>query len=65
MPQIEPSPVSTPIHYGIQRQTEIGDGDAWIAGWAAAVGVPATIAVAPLTLGLLFYRERLLLLFDE
>jgi len=62
---IEPSPVSTPLHYGIKRQLETGAGDTWIAGWAAAAGVPATFSLSPLTLGLLFYRERLLILFGD
>ena len=65
MPEYEPSPVSMPIHYGIKRQLEIGVGDAWIAGWAAAVGVDKNFAVSPLTLGLLFYCERLLILFRD
>lgn len=65
MPEGEPSPVSTPIHFGIKRQIETGAGDAWVAGWAAAVGVAANFAVSSLTLGLLFYRERLLLLFGD
>lgn len=65
VPDVEPSPVSTPIHYGIKRQLETGAGDAWIAGWAAAVGVPASFALSPLALGLLFYRERLLLIFGD
>ncbi|MGP1667699.1 MAG: GTPase-associated system all-helical protein GASH, partial [Rhodanobacter sp.] len=45
MPEGEPSPVSTPIHFGIKRQLETGVGDAWTAGWAAAVGVAADFAV--------------------
>ena len=65
VPEGEPSPVSTPIHFGIKRQLETGQGEAWIAGWAAAVGVKATLAVSPLGLGVLFYRERLLLLFGD
>lgn len=65
MPEGEPSPVSTPIHYGIKRQLETGQGDDWIAGWAAAVGVTAKLTVSPLELGVLFYRERLLLLFGD
>jgi GTPase-associated system helical domain len=65
VPDGEPSPVSTPIHYGIKRQLETGAGDTWIPGWAAAVGVTATFAATPLMLGLLFYRERLLLLFGN
>lgn len=65
VPETEPSPVSTPIHYGIKRQLEIGAGDAWVAGWAAAVGVPVSFALSPLSLGQLFYRERLLVLFGD
>jgi hypothetical protein len=65
MPEGEPSPLSTPIHFGIKRQLETGAGDTWVPGWAAAVGVAANFAASPLTLGLLFYRERLLLLFGD
>lgn len=65
VPDAEPSPVSTPIHYGIKRQMETGAGDAWVAGWAAAVGVPVSFALSPLALGQLFYRERLLLIFGD
>jgi len=57
----ELSPVTTPIHNGIRRQLETGAGTAWVAGWAAAVGLPADFALAPLAIGVLFYRERLLL----
>jgi hypothetical protein len=65
VPEGEPSAVSTPIHFGIKRQLETGKGATWIPGWAAAVGVAPNFAVSPLTLGLLFYRERLLLLFGS
>lgn len=61
----EPSPVSTPIHYGIKRQLETGPGDTWVAGWAAAVGVSGTFALPPLVLAQLFYRERLLQIFGD
>jgi hypothetical protein len=65
IPEGEPSMVSTPIHFGIKRQLETGAGDSWIAGWAAAIGVAPDFALSPLMLGLLFYRERLLLLFGD
>lgn len=55
------SPVVHPIHFGIERQLEVGSGIDWIANWAAVTGLKADIAFAPLTLGELFYRERLLL----
>nr|VFJ73583.1 MAG: hypothetical protein BECKFW1821C_GA0114237_10535 [Candidatus Kentron sp. FW] len=59
---MEPSPVSTPLHFAIRRQLETGAGDAWIENWAAVTGVDAGFALPALTLGTLFYRERLLLL---
>lgn len=62
IPDGELSPVSTPIHFGVQRRLETGAGDAWIAGWAAALGVPEGLTLSPLMLGLLFYRESVLLL---
>ncbi|WP_211441233.1 GTPase-associated system all-helical protein GASH [Collimonas humicola] len=60
----ELSPVSTPLHFAIQRQIETGAGEAWVPGWAAATGVSATHAISPLMFGMSFYRERLLLLFE-
>lgn len=65
VPESELSSLSTPIHFGIKRQLETGVGDTWIPGWAAAVGVAANFAASPLALGILFYRERLLLLFGD
>ncbi|MOA64383.1 hypothetical protein D3C78_1904110 [compost metagenome] len=60
---VDPSPVSTPLHFAIKRQLETGPGEAWVAGWAAATGIDAQYALPGLTLGELFYRERLLVLF--
>lgn len=56
----EPSPVTTPLHSAIKRKLETGDDEAWVAGWAATTGVGASFALTPLSLGNLFYRERLL-----
>jgi hypothetical protein len=55
-----PSPVTMPLHYAIERQLETGAGDAWIAGWSAACETDAAHSLSTLTLGTLFYRERLL-----
>lgn len=60
---IEPSPVTQPIHYAIKRQLETGPGDAWLAGWAAATELDAGLSFSPLIFGSLFYRECLLELF--
>ncbi len=61
--EVDPSPVSTPLHFAIKRQLETGSGDTWVAGWAASTGVNNSFALSALALGNLFYRERLLLLF--
>lgn len=60
----DPSPLSTPLHYAIKRQLETGAGEAWVAGWAASCSLDPGYALPSLTLGELFYRERLILLFE-
>jgi hypothetical protein len=64
MTDAKPSALSTPLHEAIKRQLETGAGDAWVSGWAASAGIDATLAVSSVTLGELFYRERLLFLFE-
>jgi hypothetical protein len=59
---IDVSPVSQPVHFGIQRQLETGGGTSWVAGWAAAASVPPEHPMTPLSLAVQFYRERLLAL---
>ena len=61
MGELQPCPVSTPLHEAIKRQLETGAGTAWVAGWAATTGVVDAYAPSHLSLGNLFYRERLLL----
>ena len=60
---IEPSPITQPIHFAIKRQLETGAGDAWVAGWAATAELNANLSFSPLVLSSLFYRECLLELF--
>lgn len=57
------SPLSQPIHFAIQRKLETGDEASWISGWAGSCGLDATLSFPSLTLGTLFYRERLLSIF--
>jgi hypothetical protein len=54
-----------PIHLAIQRKRETEDESAWISGWAGSCGVDAALTIPALSLGKLFYRERLLSLFGE
>lgn len=55
----DPSPATQPIHFGIKRHLEVGGGETWVPAWAAIVGVDATCSFSALSLGTLFYRERL------
>jgi len=58
----DPSPVTQPIHFAIKRHMEAGGGDTWVPNWAAVIGVDAGRQFSTLSLGTLFYRERLLTL---
>lgn len=62
--EASPSPVTEPLHFAIQRQGEAGGGDAWVQGWAAVVGIEGARQASALALGVQFYRERLLVLFE-
>lgn len=58
------SPIVHPIHFGIKLQLEAGQGTDWVAHWAAVTGLKSDLELSPLLLGMLFYRERLLLKAD-
>jgi hypothetical protein len=55
----KPSPVTTPIHFGLVRRQETGAGGDWYAGWAAITGIDLGAAMSPLALAEFFYRELL------
>jgi hypothetical protein len=57
------SALCQPIHFAIQRKLEVGDEVSWISGWAGNCGIDAASTFPTLTLGKLFYRERLLSIF--
>jgi hypothetical protein len=57
------SPVSSPVQFAILRKLETGDETAWIAGWESMSGIAQNFSIPMLTLGNLFYRERLLARF--
>tara|TARA_R110001599_G_scaffold163952_1_gene353321 strand:+ start:4626 stop:5702 length:1077 start_codon:yes stop_codon:yes gene_type:complete len=54
------SPLTTPIHFAIERQLETGAGDSWVAGWSASTSIDKEFSLATLDLGMLYYRESLL-----
>jgi hypothetical protein len=60
---INPSSLSQPIHFAIQRKLETQDKTSWIPGWAANIGSDANSTYPALDLAKLFYRERLIFIF--
>ena len=59
------SPLLLPIHFAIGRKLETKDDASWVAGWANSCGIDEKHSFPALTLGNLFYRERLLSLFAK
>jgi hypothetical protein len=55
------SPVTTPLHFALEKRVEIGANDAWQAIWASMTGLPADTSLPPVKLAELFYREHLFL----
>jgi DNA polymerase IIIc chi subunit len=55
----KPSPATSPIHFALERRQETGAGDGWHAGWVASTGIDLGIAMSPIALAELFYREIL------
>jgi hypothetical protein len=61
---LDPSPVTLPLHFGIKRQLEAGGGVSWVPNWTAVVGIDGDRPLPAVQLGLQFYRERLLAAFE-
>ncbi len=55
------SPISTPLHFALEKRTEIGNDDAWQSLWAAMSGFSADASLPAIRLAELFYREHLFL----
>lgn len=55
------SPVTTPLHFALEKRAEVGDDTAWQAGWAALTGLAADVTLPAVQLAELFYREHLFL----
>lgn len=55
------SPVTTPIHFALEKRAEVADDDVWQASWSALTGLPADVSLPAAQLAELFYREYLFL----
>ncbi|MFH0022925.1 GTPase-associated system all-helical protein GASH [Pseudomonas fluorescens] len=55
------SPVTTPLHFALEKRAEVGSDEAWLPLWAAMTGLPADTSMPAVQLAELFYREHLFL----
>jgi hypothetical protein len=55
------SPVTTPLHFALEKRVEVGSDEAWLPLWASMTGLPTEASISALKLADLFYREHLFL----
>ena len=55
------SPVTTPLHFALEKRVEVGSDEAWLPGWASMTGLPADASMSTVQIAELFYREHLFL----
>jgi len=55
------SPVSTPLHFALEKRAEIGDDEAWQSVWSAMTGFTADASLSAIRMAELFYREHIYL----
>lgn len=55
------SPITTPLHFALEKRVEVASDDAWLPLWASMTGLPSDASMPALKLAELFYREHLFL----
>jgi hypothetical protein len=55
------SPVTTPLHFALEKRVEVGSDEAWMPLWASMTGLPINESMPAIALGEQFYREHLFL----
>lgn len=55
------SPVTTPLHFALEKRVEVGSDDAWLPVWTFMTELPAEASMSAVKLAELFYREHLFL----
>jgi hypothetical protein len=55
------SPVTTPLHFALEKRVEVGSDEAWMPVWASMTGLPANASMPGVKLAEQFYREYLFL----
>ena len=59
------SPITTPLHFALEKRVEVSSDEAWLPVWAAMTGLPAEVSMSAVELAELFYREHLFLYVDD
>lgn len=59
------SPVTTPLHFALEKRVEVGSDDAWLAVWTSMTGLSADASMSSVQLAELFYREHLFLYVSD
>lgn len=55
------SPVTTPLHFALEKRGEVGTTDSWQPGWAGITGISPDLKRPAIDFALQFYREFLFL----
>jgi len=55
------SPVTTPLHFALEKRGEVGSVEVWLPVWASMTGLPAEASMSGIRLAELFYHEHLFL----
>ena len=55
------SPVTTPLHFALEKRAEVGSDEAWLPVWASMTGLPVEASMSAVSLAELFYREHIFL----
>jgi hypothetical protein len=55
------SPVTTPLHFALEKRAEVGSDHTWLPVWASMTGLPTEASMSAVKLGEQFYREHLFL----
>jgi hypothetical protein len=55
------SPVTTPLHFGLEKRAELGTTDSWQPGWAGITGLDRNLKRPAIDFALQAYREYLFL----
>lgn len=59
------SPVTSPLHFALEKRVEVGSDEAWAPIWASMTGLPSNASMPAVNLAEHVYREHLFLNVDS